>query len=419
MHKLASTVAGFVGAGLTHRVTSTEAPINKLPLELLEKIFLLGLRSPSETKLLYNEAAYSHPLSPGGDLDPLVLALVSHDWKALVLKSPQFWSSIYVRRTNNPSHVPLLKIWLERSGGALLTIKFVESYARLNDPRDVSRQLMALLVAEAYRWETIEFRFRRMANPLLSRLPNTLQTLRSASVLTFTVEENNINETNVDALQLDGIWRKIHSISLKRACWDHKYLERNLGRVPWLQLTSIDMSIPLGRFFESIPDLPGLVDLRLEIPSGSPPIFNTLAKRFPSLRNYTLVSKGHSDHPLVEAALSHMVLPGLVSLTLVHHDPNDLDPTKADTLESIAGLLIQSQCRLKQFSYYRGGFRTDANAEEMLKRLILSPPMRFVVQLTVQNRVSDMFAQMLRRSLPRCQLRSVTALQTRMSIFTD
>ncbi|KAF9072433.1 hypothetical protein BDP27DRAFT_412783 [Rhodocollybia butyracea] len=91
-------------------LTQRKDHINYLPVELLREIFMLCLSHES----------WTHPLNASDPPAPcpprqLVLSNVCGYWRRVALSFPDLWSTIVII-SPAPHHIPMAKLWLERSG---------------------------------------------------------------------------------------------------------------------------------------------------------------------------------------------------------------------------------------------------------------------------------------------------------------
>jgi hypothetical protein len=99
------------------------SPIRRLPAELLSAIFMLCL--PEDWRSVSCNALEA----------PMLLSRICGHWRAVAIATPAIWS--YINLTFGPdtitSQIPLLEIWLSRSGGSTLSVQLDDTPAPVID----------------------------------------------------------------------------------------------------------------------------------------------------------------------------------------------------------------------------------------------------------------------------------------------
>ncbi|KAG5716089.1 hypothetical protein E4T56_gene10909 [Termitomyces sp. T112] len=406
-------------SGIIHCTT----PINRLPSELLSAIFSLepDIHPASDDMKVFKRSLPRRTLVRGKKLDPLLLGQVCKEWRDVTLTTPLLWSSFFVLCNLKTQTIELLKIWLERSAGLPLNITFMESLCDLksdnewyNPPQNpVTPHIMELLTAHAYRWKSIDFEFSLQISSILQNLP-----LGSFKILE-SVKLRSRRATNVrfDGLPpLVKVWDLFHaSPSFHAAQYEMEYVHDKLRDIPWSRLTFVDVKIAMDQLFEILPDCQNLVELRYTdpkscyaaraLPEREEPPAPLTPVVLPSLRHLSMTVSSPPDE-----AFRNLTLPMLAS---VHIRQNNIWLARPDPIE-FTNLLMRSQCTLKQFSYYALG---SPVAEEILSEMLGSPFMSSVVDLVVEVRVTDRFAEWMmtdsgKAALP--QLETFTLVRSSM-----
>ncbi|KAG9008681.1 hypothetical protein FRB93_006227 [Tulasnella sp. JGI-2019a] len=127
---------------------NSQAPINRLPNELLIKIFTLTLTSD------HNE----HALTPHYIIG---LSLVSKDWSRIVFKTPSLWGQISSRYSERENRVAIL-----RSKGYPLKVYYSDEDVEGDDYRTL---LIRSAIREAHRWQSAIFCLKYDSSLLLLR----------------------------------------------------------------------------------------------------------------------------------------------------------------------------------------------------------------------------------------------------------
>ncbi|OJA07670.1 hypothetical protein AZE42_01850 [Rhizopogon vesiculosus] len=152
--------------------------IHRLPVELLQHIFLLIVNDVSECPSIFSlgdttiSANFANP--------PLVFTHVCRLWLVVAQSTTKVWSRIQVGFTGRaeplkPFLTSLLQSWLARSGSCPLTLR-IDDTQRQHPIRRCGRhtpytleftkgdsQLLEILLAERWRWETVAVMSRLLA----------------------------------------------------------------------------------------------------------------------------------------------------------------------------------------------------------------------------------------------------------------
>ncbi|KAJ6493853.1 hypothetical protein DFH09DRAFT_357603 [Mycena vulgaris] len=96
-----------------------EAPVSKLPVELLGEIFSWTL---GDWGAMTDEPSALV-------LEPLILSHVCGYWRSVLLSIPMLWATIWIDRPK-VAHIDMVKLWIERSRNCLLSINL-----RQTDPK--------------------------------------------------------------------------------------------------------------------------------------------------------------------------------------------------------------------------------------------------------------------------------------------
>ncbi|KAF8511597.1 hypothetical protein JB92DRAFT_3097061 [Gautieria morchelliformis] len=140
------------------RILETEnlncnAGTSNLPCEILSKIFKAGLQlTPGHQQWEESWPPETHQLPFA-----LLVSHVSHRWRIIALQTPGLWS--YIDLSPCTSTIELLDIYLERSRGLLLDIRFgIPSYSDERIYRVFSahfRRQLTTLIPHAARWRQL------------------------------------------------------------------------------------------------------------------------------------------------------------------------------------------------------------------------------------------------------------------------
>lgn len=115
------------------------APIRRLPVEVLSKVFLCGdLASFDESK------------------GPLLFAVVCNRWRSVAISTQALWSSIDFEVKYLIPPLKIIHLWLARSGSHPLNILWPNPYNGHDDSAARQAVFVALLSHQS-RWREIEF----------------------------------------------------------------------------------------------------------------------------------------------------------------------------------------------------------------------------------------------------------------------
>ncbi|EAU87352.2 hypothetical protein CC1G_02111 [Coprinopsis cinerea okayama7 len=136
--------------------------IGSLPDEILADIFIhyvrshptKGLQRPAQRTKFRVEAQIDSPNNP------ILLGWVSSRWRTISLRTVKLWSTIVVGDPL-PRDVPIFKLWIERSGEALLGLTLSRyifdkhDSIRYSEDATAFKAILSAAVAECMRWRTV------------------------------------------------------------------------------------------------------------------------------------------------------------------------------------------------------------------------------------------------------------------------
>ncbi|KAF7376674.1 hypothetical protein MSAN_00084400 [Mycena sanguinolenta] len=206
---------------------SPNAPVQKLPVELLGEIFswTLGEWGPmtDEPSALL--------------LEPLTISHVCGHWRAVSLSMPMLWATIWIDRPR-VSHISMVKLWVERSRTCPLSI-----YLRQTDPKsclsfptstehDLTDEIFAVLLPHLSRWQTVDLIFKT----------DTQRSLVSISGdEAVALEHAALQVDSWDSAGADSIQSALYSRPLVRSVC--LYPSSSQHHVRWEQLTHVDAEL--------------------------------------------------------------------------------------------------------------------------------------------------------------------------------
>lgn len=142
----------------SHGPNYTEPPIYRLPVELLQDIFMLIIHDVPHYPSIFSIGETT--ISGNFACPPLLFTRVCRRWRAVAHSTTEIWSHIKVglpRKILSKPFLPsLLQSWLARSGSRPLTIR-MERISSIDNSHfcPSSTQLLEILFAEITRWETV------------------------------------------------------------------------------------------------------------------------------------------------------------------------------------------------------------------------------------------------------------------------
>ncbi|KAJ7167870.1 hypothetical protein C8R46DRAFT_1350785 [Mycena filopes] len=303
-------------------------PIQSLPVELISEIFVHCLPAKAQ------EQQHLHTLTA-----PLLLTRVCGTWRAIALRTPELWSSVFFEHCNIPagllpSKVQMLEYWLARGAAHPLTLRL--------HYRQPCALLVPLLSAQSTRWEDVDL------------------FLHPATLAAF----NNSSLASAERLQLPVLRRLSFGCCPLRPLRDADAPLHitafsdapQLADVSLLQLPPSAVTLPwaqLTRFYcqaASPPDVlgvlqlaPALQHLRLDLQHATPLASDVEPCVHTSLLSLTL--HAHPAAPIsIPALLAPLTLPFLHTLAL--------PPISADDIGALTAFAARSHlgCSLRRLS---------------------------------------------------------------------
>ncbi|KAG1736020.1 hypothetical protein EDB19DRAFT_1853801 [Suillus lakei] len=151
----------FVSHSHVPPVNTEEPLIHRLPVELLQQVFLLTAADVLDCPSIFSFGETT--ISVNVASPPLVLTRVCRLWRVIAHSTPGVWSHIQVVfsgriRPLKPFLPHLLKCWLSRSGSQPLTLRIAhkrEDHSEFKIHSEADSQLLDVLFSERRRWETV------------------------------------------------------------------------------------------------------------------------------------------------------------------------------------------------------------------------------------------------------------------------
>lgn len=344
-------------------------PIHRIPVELLaEIIFWCRCASysasdpkppsglPSLSRVHLNESTDAHTLSQ-----------VCRYWRSVALATPTLWSSITMNKPERRDFATI-RLWLDRSGSSPLHLSLVETPPPGSGSKNLlTEALFAILTTEVHRWKDIYFRFGRIIEPSLLKLPvGALKQLKSAR----------ISSRHDDLPRRAQLWDIIHaSPSFQEAGWDEAYIGKLADKVPWPQITAVRLTfLGVSHKLSQILHSCHSNIVKLDLQFWRSPKNNTPHTKLepplilPHLRDLTV----HTETEL-DQFFDRFTLPRLHSLSI----QQSLKPNTHSNHLSLEELLARSKCQLRNLSY------SDEKTETDIFTLLASPHLSSLTELEI------------------------------------
>ncbi|KAJ7252142.1 hypothetical protein B0H12DRAFT_626693 [Mycena haematopus] len=314
---------------------SPDAPVQKLPVELLGEIFSWTL---GEWGPMTDEPSALR-------LEPLTISHVCGHWRSVSLSMPMLWATIWIDRPR-ASHIPMVKLWIERSRTCPLSINL-----RQTDPKsclsfptttehDLTDEIFDILLPHLSRWQTADLFFKTDTQRSLVSIS------RDEGVA---LEHVALHVDSWDSAGADSI----HSALYSRPSVRSVYLSpaSNRHHIGWEQLTHVEAEFEctLETCLSLLASSPALSSAKFTCsaqPDWAPASF-THPERYltlPSLNELSIKASRIDLTPL----FNRLTLPALRAVALEYcHVPRAMPDQ-----QSLHSLLDRSSCALQTFSLH-------------------------------------------------------------------
>jgi len=319
-------------------------PIHRIPVELLGEIFKHYLDEAPQTR---RKNIGTSRLTTGylTTVNPIILGHICLRWRNISLSMPTLWSSLAIYRPKL-SQIPLIRLWLKRSGVCPLTLSLSQTIDGDVTQVAATRHILSYFVRCARRWQSIRLSLYDGPpyEPLLNLPPGTAGMLESAHL--------DLPDWNYE--DIDRLWSTFHSSpSLRRVAWGSEYDFQQLPtHIPWKQLTHITArniitSTP-EELLHVLQSCKNLHEFHISTSWSYTVRVQILATPIvlPNLQHLKIYAEGSSSAPL----LSQVTLPALDSLQLYHTSLSYVDVQKPRSCSFLTDLVVRSACRLQHFS---------------------------------------------------------------------
>ncbi|TFK70092.1 hypothetical protein BDN72DRAFT_959107 [Pluteus cervinus] len=416
------------GVGVDGHLEATP-PFERIPPEILEEIFLHFVKGGNSKPTWRVSESTEGPT--GFDTSLLVWGNVCRYWRELSSSRPVAWSSISIRKPK-PQHIPLAKLWLERSCGKPLSLKLYQSSGKEGEQEEQAVQtLLELFVQQFARWRSIRLCLTGKSSSALSELRFPDEAVLTAATLQRPIFGGDHDENSscisappqwhlrsaaltLPAWELPDIstlWRKLYAVpSLRKVDWTDCYKLRTPPDVPWGQLTHVTLgrNFTVNAALEVLPICKELISLTASL---------TLPRMIPAAGGLAAAVNGvafggqggvgaNDDPP----SIPDTTLPNLKTLVITVVDPRvgevldrltlpslrqlDLFQGRTERLsgmESVLNLLKRSECHLSSLSII-DAYMAEKDVIDLLASPSISPSLR---ELEVWAPFTDTIARAL------------------------
>lgn len=310
---------------------SAASPIQKLPVEILTKIFvqcIYGHDLPGQ------KIYYMHPRDPLRSLTyinyptplPFLLSHVCSIWRAVALSSPILWALLETpsdsRKSSSKAITRLLHLWISRSGNMPLCLHVCST----PDGGSGNYNFMKALSDHLRRVENMTLTYWCTAVPF-TRVYGDAPSLRSLKL-----------ETEGPSTNLQFPFYSCPQ--LRHLEWPSSASLLRLGtNIPWAQLTQLRLDdVTSSQAVSFLSSCPQLVDVRYKIEAS--PNSSRHRIKHENLRQLALIiGTGCDIHPFIDS----IILPSLTNLQLEHKQNQRTDVLRMQTL---VDMLTRSECHL-------------------------------------------------------------------------
>ncbi|KAF8138013.1 hypothetical protein K438DRAFT_1880928 [Mycena galopus ATCC 62051] len=314
---------------------SSNGCIQKLPVELLGEIFSWTL---SDWGPMTDEPS---PLL----LEPLTISHVCGHWRLVSLSMPMLWATIWIDRPR-VSHIPMVKMWIERSRTCPLSINL-----RQTDPKsclsfptstehDLTDEIFTLLLPHLSRWQTVDLIFKADTQASLVSIS------RDEAIA---LEHVALHVDSWDCAGAESIQSALYSLPSIRSV--HLSPASHQHQVPWKQLTHVEAELEcsLDTCLSLLASAPALSSAKFTCsaqPDWAPAPF-THSEKYLTLPSLVDLSLKASRIDLTQF-FNRITLPAIRALALEYsHVPRAMPDHQA-----LHDLLDRSSCALETFSLH-------------------------------------------------------------------
>ncbi|KAJ3507549.1 hypothetical protein NLJ89_g6239 [Agrocybe chaxingu] len=347
-------------------------PFVRLPTEIMQEIFLRCLPPgpPANAERIYHLPDLQGFTKKDA---PLLLCQVCRLWRQAALSIPNLWMSldVYVSTGQARPALPLVELWLARSGGLPLSLSLFQQNDS-NANRVAAGEILDLYKSYIHRWCDIQFdltgpRYSRQLTPQQSSAPMLKQFRMQTSYRVYEEDDKDLFGifNNVPRLEKLHVSR-IPGLSL---------LGASAFLIPWNQLVSLTLDyVPcVGTSHHVLEKCPRLTEATFKVDS----IDSALADYNPVRHNLTSLNI-NIGHEQLGAFLGHVILPALQDIGIYVRGPLDQYGWPQAEFESF---LKRSQCKPTQFEIHDTGMKFDEFAA-----CLRNPHLQLLERIIVEDR---------------------------------
>ncbi|KAJ8702044.1 hypothetical protein PTI98_000792 [Pleurotus ostreatus] len=284
---------------------------------------------------------------------PLLLTQVCAEWRRLAIAMPLLWSSlsVIVYPTHSDPALPLIYLWLDRSGSCPLSLSFTHEDQDKweNDGSELAAHILTLFFDFWTRWQNFSM---VLPDPCpgyaITTLPESgpplLQNLRMLIGDGLCAEEIDVAATLYASAP-----------RLTEFTWGHSYYDIDHRTVPWHQLSCLrlECDVPMGAVLNILELAPSLTAMHLDGVYRATKARNGISQSpgrrhitHPSLLALTVVSIQPRNQQTTSCLFRHLTLPSLTHLEISELPMTP--PTKLSTLSyELPAFLSRSKCPLQ------------------------------------------------------------------------
>ncbi|KAJ3889126.1 hypothetical protein GG344DRAFT_67365 [Lentinula edodes] len=335
--------------------------VNYLPAELLREIFSYLLPG-RDWKL---EETYP---------PQLILAQVCSYWRNIAISDSRLWSTFMIVRPVK-QHIPMTKLWLERSGQHPLTVYIDHQGLEFEETFAATDAVIDLLRPHVHRWKAVTFILASGIHSSLLALPRDEYPLLE----TLCFDTTGVYCWSPDAIaRVEENFFPSSSPMLREITWETHSLSLNSPPMVPSNITYLSGDFPMDHsFFESLSKLRNLETLRLHGSARHGIVFSPLPTPLVLHRLQSFEFRSDIHTPFL---LDSIVTPSLKILVIAR-------PVDEKTQKSLCSFIQRSRCCLSAFSLLNAS--GDDLENQFLKEFLVSPYMEYLSELNILSSNAD------------------------------
>ncbi|KNZ75994.1 hypothetical protein J132_00744 [Termitomyces sp. J132] len=238
-----SSIDVKIHAGLDAAAISVEAPIHRLPAEVLGIIFVYTLDHLRDRR----------QWAPKVDDPHIILCGVCKRWRDVAISMPMLWSAFPAYSVGENNDMALYRLWLERTRGAPLVINF----DTLGCDREFDAAL-TLFLSHSYQWADVTITLQPLTlAKLLEIQPENVPLLKKVHIRILAYEHRFTKE---DAKKIISTLAPMPTLS--DLSWDF-HIPAHISSLTWpnLRKFATRMSVVTAECLELLSCLPQIEDI--------------------------------------------------------------------------------------------------------------------------------------------------------------